>query len=47
VSTDEVALLLGAPGKRRIAFVSVHNGVVQREFPVPGGNATASLFRPV
>ena len=41
VSADEVALLLGAPGKRRIAFVSVHNGVVQREIPVPGGNATA------
>ena len=41
VSADVVALLLGAPGKRRIAFVSVHNGVVQREIPVPGGNATA------
>jgi hypothetical protein len=41
VSADEVALLLGAPGKRRIAFVSVHNGVVQREIPVPGGSATA------
>ena len=41
VSADEVALLLGAPGQRRIAFVSVHNGVVQREISVPGGNATA------
>ena len=41
VSADEVALLLGAPGKRRIAFVSVRNGVLRREIPVPGGNATA------
>jgi eukaryotic-like serine/threonine-protein kinase len=41
VSADEVALLLGAPGKRRIAFVSVRNGVIRREIPVPGGNATA------
>ena len=41
VSADEVALLLGPPGKRRVTFVSVHNGVVQREIPVSGGNATA------
>ena len=30
VNADEVALLLGPPGKRRVAFVSVHNGVVQQ-----------------
>jgi eukaryotic-like serine/threonine-protein kinase len=41
VSTDEVALLLGSPGKRRIGFASVRNGVLRREIPVPGGNATA------
>ncbi len=41
VSGDEVALLLGPPGKRRIAFASVRNGVLRREIPVPGGNATA------
>jgi len=41
VTTDEVALLLGPPGKRRIGFASVRNGVLRREIPVPGGNATA------
>jgi predicted Ser/Thr protein kinase len=40
VSADEVALLLGPPGKRRIGFASVRNGVLRRELPVPGGNAT-------
>ena len=40
VSADEVALLLGPPGKRRIGFASVRNGVLRREIPVPGGNAT-------
>ena len=41
-TTDEVALLLGPPGKRRIGFASVRNGVLRREIPVPGGNATAA-----
>jgi hypothetical protein len=41
VSADEVALLLGPPGKRRIAYASVRNGVLRREIPVPGGNARA------
>jgi hypothetical protein len=41
VNPDEVALLLGRPGKRRIGFVSISNGVLRRELPVPGGNATA------
>ena len=41
VNTDEVAVLLGPPGKRRIGFASVRNGVLRREIPVPGGNATA------
>jgi eukaryotic-like serine/threonine-protein kinase len=40
VSADEVALLLGPPGERRIGFASVRNGVLRREIPVPGGNAT-------
>jgi len=43
VSADEVALLLGPPGKRRIAFASVRNGVLRREIPVPGGNAKAAV----
>ena len=41
VNPDEVALLLGPPAKRRIGFVSISNGVLRRELPVPGGNATA------
>ena len=41
VSADEVALLLGPSGKRQIAIASVRNGVIRREVPVPGGNATA------
>ena len=41
VNADEVALLLGPSGKRHIAFASVRNGVLRREIPVPGGNATA------
>ena len=41
VSPDEVALLLGPSGKRHIAFASVGNGVLRRDVPVPGGNATA------
>jgi hypothetical protein len=40
VSAEEVAVLLGPAGKRRIAFASVSNGVLRREIPVPGGNAT-------
>jgi len=43
---DEVMLLLGHPGKRLIAFASVRNGVLRREVPVPGGNATAVAFSP-
>jgi hypothetical protein len=41
VSEDEAAVLLGPPGKRRIGFAYVRNGVLRREVPVPGGNATA------
>ncbi len=41
VSADEVVLLLGPPGRRRIGFASLRNGVLRREIPVPGGNATA------
>ena len=41
VGADEVALLLGPSGKRHIAFASVRNGVLRRDIPVPGGNATA------
>jgi dipeptidyl aminopeptidase/acylaminoacyl peptidase len=41
VGADEVALLIGPAGKRRIAFASVRNGVLRRDIPVPGGNATA------
>ena len=38
---DEIALLMGPSGKRHIAFASVSNGVLRRDVPVPGGNATA------
>ena len=41
VGPDEVAVLLGASGKRQIGFASIRNGVLRREIPVPGGNATA------
>jgi predicted Ser/Thr protein kinase len=41
MGADDVAVLLGAPGKRRIAITSVHNGVPRRDIPIPGGNATA------
>ncbi len=37
-TADEVALLLGPSGKRRIGFASIRNGVLRREVPVPGGN---------
>jgi predicted Ser/Thr protein kinase len=46
VGADEVMLLLGHPGKQLIAFASVRNGVLRREIPVPGGNATAVAFSP-
>jgi hypothetical protein len=46
VGADEVVLLLGHPGRRRIGFASVRNGVLRREIPVPGGNATAVAFSP-
>ena len=38
---NEVALLMGASGKRQIAFASVSNGVLRRTVSIPGGNATA------
>ena len=41
VAADEVAFLLGPPGKRHIAFASVSNGVLRRDVPVPGGDASA------
>ena len=41
VTADDVAVLLGPPGRRRIGFASVSNGVLRREIPVPGGNASA------
>jgi hypothetical protein len=40
VTADEVVFLLGPSGKRHIAFASVSNGVLRRDVPVPGGNAT-------
>ncbi|MBZ5584823.1 MAG: serine/threonine-protein kinase [Acidobacteriia bacterium] len=43
---DEVMLLLGHSGKRLIAFASVRNGVLRREVPVPGGDATAVAYSP-
>jgi hypothetical protein len=43
---DEVLLLLGHPGKRLMAFASARNGVVRREVPVPGGDATAVAYSP-
>ena len=46
VSADEIALLLGPPGKRRVAFAAVRNGVLGREIAVPGGNATAVAVSP-
>jgi predicted Ser/Thr protein kinase len=46
VSADEVAVLLGSPGKRRIAYVSVRNGVLRREIAVPGGYATEVAVSP-
>ena len=46
VGADEVMLLLGHPGKRLIAFASVRNGVLRREVPVPGGDATAVAYSP-
>jgi predicted Ser/Thr protein kinase len=41
VTADEVAFLVGPSGKRHIAFASVSNGVLRRDVPVPGGDATA------
>ena len=41
LGADEIVLLLGPPGKRRIAIASLRNGVIRREIPVPGGQATA------
>ena len=38
---NEIALLMGPSGKRHIAFASVRNGVIRRDIPVPGGDATA------
>ena len=32
---------MGPSGKRHIAFASVRNGVIRRDIPVPGGDATA------
>jgi hypothetical protein len=34
-------LLIGPPGKRRIGFASVRNGLLRRQIPIRGGNATA------
>lgn len=43
---DEVVLLLGSAGNRRIGFASTGNGALKREIAIPGGSATAVAVTP-